>query len=122
MGQEAEWQLHRPRDDAELPAAYLSMRKNLRHHPLCRAARHRKAQSLGEGDDRRIDADDAPARIQERATGVAWIDRRRMLNDVLDEPPIAAAHAAFECADDAGRDGRMQAKRTAHRDQQLADA
>ena len=63
-----------------------------------------------------------PARIDERAARVARVDRRRVLHDVLDQPAVAGPHAAAERAHDAGRNGRLQPERAAHRDHELADA
>ena len=59
-------------------------------HPLGRVRRNRKADPLRHRDDRRVDAHDQPARVDERPARIARIDRRRVLHDVLDQPSIAA--------------------------------
>jgi hypothetical protein len=109
-------------DDAELAAPHFAVLEHFRDNPARRVAGDREAQSLREGDDGGVDTADAAARIDERSARVAGVDRRRVLYDVLDEPAVAAAHAATERTDYAGRDGRVQAHRAAHGDNELADA
>ena len=74
--------------------------------------------------DRRVDADDPAARVGERAAGVARVERRVGLDDVLDEPAgsaVARRERPAEGADDAGRHAAGEAERVADRDDELAD-
>ena len=98
------------------------MGEQLADDPPRGVRRHGKAKPLGHGDDRRVDADDAAARVDQRAAGVAGVERRRVLHDVLDQPTADAAHRAAGGADHAGRHGRAEAQRVAHRDHELPDA
>ena len=48
-----------------------------------------EAQPLGAGDDRGVDADHAPAAVDQRAAGIARVQRRIGLHQVLDRPAAA---------------------------------
>jgi hypothetical protein len=72
--------------------------------------------------DRRVDADDLTRAVDERAAGVAGIQRRVGLNHAFHEPARARAQTAAERADDAGGHGRLVAEWIADRDHELPDA
>ena len=78
-----------------------------------------EAQPLAAGDDGGVDADDGAGAGHERAAGVAGIERRVGLNHVLDQPAGARAQRPAERADDAGRDGVLEAVGVADGDGQL---
>ena len=59
--------------------------------------------------------------VHERAAAIAGIKRRVGLDHVLDQPAGLAAQRPVQRADHAGRDRRLQAKRIADRDHELAD-
>ena len=66
-----------------------------------------------------------PAAVGERAAGVARVQRRVGLDDVLDEPArpaVARGERAPEGADDARRHAAGEPERIADRDDELADA
>src|SRR5690606_14437871 len=85
-------------------------------------ARYREADAdvaAGGRKNRRIDALQRAVEPDERAPGVAGIDRRVRLNEVLvafDVDP-----ASTERADDAGRCRLTEAERVADRDDEVAD-
>ena len=58
-----------PADDAEIRALDVSVLKQLRHHPGRSYGGYRKPDPLRIGDYRRIDADDLPMAVQQRAAG-----------------------------------------------------
>ena len=89
---------------------------------LGRLAADGEADALRRGDDRGVDADDLAARVEQRAAGVAGIERRVGLQDVVDQPAGAGGEGAAERADDAGGDGVVEAERIADGDGDLADA
>src|SRR5262249_4688226 len=68
--------------------------------------------------DRGVDADDLAARVDERATAVARVDRRVGLDEVV---VGAAANDAPGGAHDAGRHRLLEAERIANRHHGLAD-
>ena len=82
--------------------------------------RHREAEPLAAGDDRRVDADDGAGARHERPARVAGIERRVGLNHVLDQPAGPRAQRAAERADDAGRHGVLEAVRVADGDDELS--
>jgi hypothetical protein len=64
-----------------------------------------------------VDADDLAARIEQRATGIAVIDRRVGLNEFV----IRTAEIAVESADDAVCDRALQTERVADRENAVTD-
>ena len=76
----------------------------------------------GSGLDLRVDADHLAARVQERATGVARVDRRVGLDDVVDREPVRRLDESLECADDARRHRAVEAEGIADRDHRVTDA
>ena len=90
-----------------------------------RGAVDRDGEAETDPGDGRVDADDPAARIGERAAGVAGVECRVGLDDVLDEParpPVARRERPTERADDARRHGAREAERVADRDDELTDA
>ena len=82
----------------------------------------REAESLRRQDRRGVDADHVAARRHQRPAGVAGIQRRVGLDDVVHQPPGLRRAATAERADDAGGHRVMEAERVADRDRDLADA
>ena len=75
--------------------------------------------------DRGVDPDDAPAAVDERAAGVARVERRVGLDHVVDHAPgvaVADRQRAAERGDDARGHRAREAVRVADRDDELADA
>ena len=107
-------------DDAEVAATDATVTQQLGDHRLCGLGRHGKANALGSGDDGGVDADDFAPRVQQWTAGVAWVQWSRVLNDVLDEPPVLATQTTAQGADDAAGDRRFKAEWIAHGDHQLA--
>ena len=109
--------------DAEVGAADPTMLDQRRDDPARRAIdRHGEAQA--DARHRGVDADDAAARVRERAPGVARIERGIGLDHVLDEPAratIARGDRPPERRDDTRRHGPREAQRIADRDHELAD-
>jgi hypothetical protein len=60
-----------------------------------------------------------PLLSTERAAGIAGIDRRVGLDEILE--PVDAEVVAAQCADDAVRDGVAEAERIADREHDVAD-
>src|SRR3954454_14431422 len=63
--------------------------------------------------DLRVDADHAAVAVQQRAAGVAGVDRRVGLDGVGDRKAVGGVDRAPEAGDDAGRDGSLEAERRA---------
>ena len=76
-----------------------------------RAARRRK--------DRRVDADDIAIDIEGRAAGIAFVDRRIDLDEIVIR---AGADVAATGGHDAGGDGAPETEGIADRDHPIADA
>ena len=70
-------------------------------------------------EDRRVDADHLAVEVEGRAAGVAAVDRRVDLHEVVIG---AGADVAAEGRDDAGRDRAAEAEGIADRDDPVADA
>ena len=73
------------------------------------------------GLDLRVDADHRAARVEQRAAGVAVVDRGVGLDHVVDRVAVRRLDCALEGADDARRDGAVEAERVADRDDRVAD-
>src|SRR5215210_8311824 len=69
------------------------------------AHRDGKTDPLSAADDRRVDPDDLAARVDERATGVAGIERGVRLDHGVDDAPTLRPHGAAERTHDPRRDG-----------------
>ena len=72
------------------------------------------------GRDLRVDADHLTARIEQRPTGVALVQRRVGLDHVVDRVAVRRLDDALECADDPGRDGAVVAEGVADGDDRVA--
>src|SRR5688572_26190865 len=90
-------------------------------HQLRRVARNGEADSLSGQDDGGVYADDLAARIHERAAGVARIQGRVSLDDIIHEPSRLRSHRAPQRAYHPGGNRLLKAVRTANRDGNLAD-
>ncbi len=103
----------------EVSTAHAAVLEQLRDNPFCGVDRGRETDSLRKRDDRSIDADNFAARVDQRPSGVAGIERGVGLNHIIDQPPIARAQASSERADDAGGHGMLVAIRIADRNRDL---
>ena len=86
--------------------------------------RYRKADAgIGAGgrEDRRVDADETAGGIEERAAGIARIDRRIGLDDIGELAPFGSRQAPLQRADDAGGEGLVEAERIADGEGPLPD-
>ena len=84
-----------------------------------RVDRNREAQPLAAGDDRGVDADDSAGARDERSAGIAGIERRVGLDDMLDQASRPGAERPAERADHAARHGVLEAIRVPDRNRQL---
>ena len=73
------------------------------------------------GLDLRVDADHAAGGVDQRPAGVARVDRRVGLDDVLDREAVGRRDLPLQRGDDAGRQRAVQAERVADRDRRVAD-
>src|SRR5215831_19194103 len=103
--------VERPRlpDDTEIRATDAPVREELAHHLLGGVDRDREADALGHRDDRRVDADDAGPRVDQRPARVARVQRDVSLDDVLDQPSRGASERPTDGADDARRYSGLKA-------------
>ena len=62
-----------------------------------------------------------PGRIQQRAAGVAGVERRVGLDDVADREAVGRVDLALQRADDAGGQRPVEAERVADRIRRVAD-
>ena len=105
--------------DADVAAADPAVANQPRRDEPRRVARDREAQALRRQNHRGVDADHFAARRDERTAGVAGVERRVGLDDVVHQPARSRAQRAAERADDAGRHRVMEAVRVADRDRDL---
>src|SRR5581483_4372960 len=92
------------------------------HHAVGHVHRNCEADAdvaAAAGEDGRVDADQLASQIDESAAGVAWIDRRIGLNEVL--VPVGIDARAGQAADDSGGDRMLQAEGVADRDHEVPD-
>src|SRR4051794_35051668 len=110
--------------DAEPGALDLAMRLQLRHDVLDGIAREREADARvavrAVVGDLRVDADDLALGVQERAAGVAGVDRGVRLQGAGDREAVGGLDVAVERGDDALGDRPLQAERAADGDGGLA--
>ncbi len=111
--------LHR---DADVAAPDLAVAHQQHGDELRGVDPDREANPLRPREGRGVDADDASASVDERAAGVARVQRRVRLQHVIDEAARRRAQRAAQGADDAGRDGRLQPVRVSERDRERTDA
>ena len=76
-------------------------------------------RAAGRREDRGVDADHIAVDVEGRAAGIALVDRRVDLDEVVIR---AGADVAAARRDDAGRHGAAEAERIADRDHPVADA
>ena len=106
--------------DADKAAPDPAVLQQLCHHERRGVAGDGEADVVGAGDDGGVDAHHlAPGRDQ-RAAGVAGVQRRVGLDKILDQPAGVAAQGAADGGDHAGGDGGLEPQRVADRHHQLA--
>src|SRR6516165_4775410 len=106
---------------AEPAAAQFAELPELIDHAGHDPGRHGKAdtdRAAGRRDDQRVDADDFAIEIEQRATGIAPVDRRVGLDEVVVRP---GGDVAVARRDDAGRHRAAQAERIADGDHPFAE-
>ena len=86
-----------------------------------RIARNRKADALCRANHRRVHADHFPRGVDERSAGIARIQRRVGLNDVVNQTTRLRIHRATERADHACGHACLETERVSNRDRQLAN-
>ena len=107
-----------------MPRCTVPLSIELRHDVLRHVGRNREADAdvAARGrQDLRVDADQLAARVDQRAAGVALVDRRVGLDEVLEAAVADAGRAALR-ADDAHGDGLADAERIADGEHDVADA
>ena len=105
--------------DADVCAADTAMAHQFAQHEACCVGGNGKADALGADNDGGVDADHLAARRHQRAAGIAGIERRVGLDDVVDQPAAARTQRAAERGDHAGGYGRFEAEWIADGDHQL---
>ena len=89
---------------------------------LRRIAANGEADALRRQDDRRVDADDFADAIDQRASGVAGIERGIGLNDIVHQTPGFGTHGSTQGADDSGSHRLLKPIGRADGDRDLTDA
>jgi hypothetical protein len=90
------------RQDAEVGALDFAVLQNLVHHVAGQINGNREPDSLVSAritrEDRGVDSDQVSFVVDQRSTGVAGVDRRVRLDEVLDflNAEVAAAHRAYD--------------------------
>jgi hypothetical protein len=110
-------------DDAEERSPHAAVDDEALEDPA-RAVVDRDGKAEADPGDGRVDPDDATTGIRERSTGVARVECRVRLDDVLDHPAcpaVARRERPSKSADDAGCDRPGEAQWVADRHDQLAD-
>ncbi len=108
--------------DADTRATHVPVRDQLADDELHRVDGNRKTDALRGQNDRRVDADDVAARVEQRAARIPRIQRRVRLNDVVDQTTGHRAERATEGADHACCHRTLKAERIPDRDDDLTDA
>ena len=112
--------------DAEIGALDLPVLLELGHDLLGGVDRNGEADPdrsvRAAGRDLRVDPDDLAARVDERPAGIARVDRRIRLDDVVDLEVVGSADLALERRHDARGDRAVVAERVADRDHRVADS
>src|SRR4051794_38269845 len=116
----------RDRVDAEEPAVDAAVLLELREQALRRVDRDREADAdvaaaAAARLDLRVDADHAPGGVEQRAAGVAGVDRRVGLDDAVDLEAVRRLDRALGGRHDARRERPLEAERVADRDRRVAD-
>ncbi len=88
--------------------------------PGC-VARNGKADALRRTNHCRVHADYFTRGVNERTAGIARIQCRVSLNDVVDQATRLRIHRATERADHARGDARLETEGVSYRNRQLAD-
>ena len=117
--------------DAEVGVADLAGRAQLGDDALDRVGRDREADAdvaglaagaaRAGGLDLRVDADHLAGGVEQRAAGVAGVDRGVGLDDVVDREAVGRGDLALQRADDADRERAVEAERVADRVRRVAD-
>ena len=110
----------RRRADADIGAPHPAVAGDLARDEIGGVGGDGEADALRAHDDGGVDADDLAGGRDQRAAGIAGVERRVGLHHVLDHPAGARLQRAAERGDDAGGDGRVEAERIADRDRDLA--
>src|SRR5919202_764257 len=79
------------------------------------------AVAASAGLELRVDADDAAGRVEQRAAGVAGVDRGVGLDDAVDLEAVRRLDDPLRGRDDARRERALEAERVADRDRRVAD-
>src|SRR4051812_33545047 len=114
-------------DSAEVRAVDRLALLEPRHDLLHRVRRDREADAdvavagLPGGLDLRVHADHARLEVEQRAAGVARVDRRVGLDDLVDRRAVGGADAAAEARDDARGGRAVEPERVADGDGGVAD-
>src|SRR5262245_5585863 len=108
---------------AEVRVLDLAARNQLVRDLLDRVGRDRKADpDVGPrvAGDLRVDADHLAARIEQRAAGIAVVDRGIRLDRVIDREVVRSLHLPVNGADEAAGERLLEAKRAPDRDHRIA--
>ena len=90
-------------------------------HKLCRLAPNREAYPLCLGNDRRVHADNFAAAVYQRTAGIARVQCRIRLNDIVDQAPSPRGKRSPQSAYDSRGHTIRIAERVADGDGDLAD-
>src|SRR5215469_4524092 len=93
----------------------------MRRHELGGIDADGEANTLRAHDGCGIHADHTSLRIDQRSSGVSWIQRRIGLHYAVDQAARARTHRAPQGAYHTGRYGMLEAQRVTDRDHQLSD-
>ena len=108
--------------DADVAATDAAIANQPGRHEPDGVAGDSEAEPLRGQDSRRVHADHLAPRRHQRPSGVARVERRIGLNNVVHQPARTRAQRAAERADNAGSDGVLKSVRIADRDRDLPDA
>src|SRR5262245_44312783 len=107
--------------DAEIASSDAPVAQQARHDEADGVARNGEAQPLRGQNHRRVDPDDLAPRRDERSAGVAGVERRVRLDDVVHQPAAPRAKRTAARAHHTARDRAFEAVRIAERDGDLTD-
>ncbi len=107
--------------DADVTAPNFGVFDQPASHEPCGVARDRETDSLRRPDHCRVHTDHFAGGVHQRSPGVAGVQRRVSLNDIVDQTARLGIHGTSKCADNSRRHAGLKTERVADRDHQLPD-
>src|SRR5208282_5162602 len=108
--------------DSDIGAAYLAVLDQMTGDELGAVDGDREADSLRRQDNRRVDADYLAARVDQRPSGVAGIQRGVGLDNVIDQSARSRSERSSKRTHHARSNAALETIRISNRDRELTHA